>query len=125
MEGGGFWQPDATTLAKLRRDIDRKPHKFKAVLTDAGIREAFLGGVKDDEKKAVKAFTSLSLYETVLSDVGHQAGRRVSIANFLQGQSNFWMILRQLWRDRVSSAAWHRSTPKLARELPAYKDALL
>ena len=64
MEGGGFWQPDATTLAKLRRDIDRKPHKFKAVLTDAGIREAFLGGVKDDEKKAVKAFTSLSMNQS-------------------------------------------------------------
>ncbi|OAG25423.1 hypothetical protein CC77DRAFT_1046695 [Alternaria alternata] len=62
--GGGFWQPDATTLAKLRRDIDRKPHKFKAVLTDAGIREAFLGGVKDDEKKAVKAFTSLSMNQS-------------------------------------------------------------
>ncbi|CAN9144269.1 unnamed protein product [Alternaria alternata] len=61
---GGFWQPDATTLAKLRRDIDRKPHKFKAVLTDAGIREAFLGGVKDDEKKAVKAFTSLSMNQS-------------------------------------------------------------
>jgi len=64
LEGGGFWQPDATTLAKLRRDIDRKPHKFKAVLTDAGIREAFLGGVKDDEKKAVKAFTSLSMNQS-------------------------------------------------------------
>ncbi|CAN9457775.1 unnamed protein product [Alternaria alternata] len=62
--GGGFWQPDATTLAKLRRDIDRKPHKFKAVLTDAGIREAFLGDVKDDEKKAVKAFTSLSMNQS-------------------------------------------------------------
>ncbi|KAI4911071.1 hypothetical protein J4E90_007328 [Alternaria incomplexa] len=61
---GGFWQPDASTLAKLRRDIDRKPHKIKAVLTDSGIREAFLGGVKDDEKKAVKAFTSLSMNQS-------------------------------------------------------------
>jgi hypothetical protein len=59
--GGGFWQPDATTLTKLRRDIDRKPHKIKAVLTDSGIREAFLDGVKDDGKKAVKAFTSLPM----------------------------------------------------------------
>jgi hypothetical protein len=59
--GGGFWQPDATTLAKLRRDIDRKPHKIKAVLTDSGIREAFLNSVKDDEKKAVKAFTGLPM----------------------------------------------------------------
>lgn len=64
LKGGGFWQPDASTLAKLRRDIDRKPHKIKAVLTDSGIREAFLGGVKDDEKKAVKAFTSLSMNQS-------------------------------------------------------------
>ncbi|KAH7361258.1 hypothetical protein BKA66DRAFT_514747 [Pyrenochaeta sp. MPI-SDFR-AT-0127] len=57
--GGGFWQPDAASLSKLRRDIDRKPHKIKATLTNAGIRRAFLGGVQADEKKAVKAFTSL------------------------------------------------------------------
>ncbi|KAF1940682.1 hypothetical protein EJ02DRAFT_455860 [Clathrospora elynae] len=57
--GGGLWQPDAASLSKLRHDIHRKPHKIKAVLTDAGIRESFLGGVQDDEKKAVKAFTNL------------------------------------------------------------------
>ncbi|KAH6870293.1 hypothetical protein BKA58DRAFT_384758 [Alternaria rosae] len=62
--GGGFWQPDASTLAKLRRDIDRKPHKIKAVLTDSGIRGAFLGGVKDDKKKAVRAFTGLSMNQS-------------------------------------------------------------
>ncbi|CAN9178223.1 unnamed protein product [Alternaria alternata] len=92
-KGGSF--PDATTLAKLRRDIDRKPHKFKAVLTDAGIREAFLGGVKDDEKKAVKAFTSkssllyLSLYETVLSDGydhDHKDIELLRLRNFTMGR---------------------------------------
>jgi hypothetical protein len=45
-------------LSLLRRDIDRKPHKIKRVLTDAGIRKAFLGGVAEDERKAVKAFTN-------------------------------------------------------------------
>jgi len=45
-------------LNALRRDIDRKPHKIKRVLTDAGIRGSFLGGVADDEKAAVKAFTN-------------------------------------------------------------------
>jgi uncharacterized protein (DUF2461 family) len=59
-KGGGFWQPDAATLAKLRRDIDRKPQKIKAVLTDPGIRKTFLGGVQNDEKKAVKTFTNLT-----------------------------------------------------------------
>ncbi|KAH9875014.1 hypothetical protein J1614_004502 [Plenodomus biglobosus] len=56
--GGGLWQPEAASLSKLRRDIDRKPHKIKHVLRDEGIRKAFLRGVQDDDKKAVKAFTS-------------------------------------------------------------------
>ncbi|KAK1907296.1 hypothetical protein P3342_005621 [Pyrenophora teres f. teres] len=59
--GGGFWQPDAGALAKLRRDIDRKPHKIKTMLRNAGIRKHFLGGVGDDDKKAVKAFTNLPM----------------------------------------------------------------
>lgn len=58
-EGGGYWQPDAASLGKLRRDVDRKPHKIKAILTNEGIRKAFLGGVQDDTKKAVTAFISL------------------------------------------------------------------
>ncbi|KAF2737521.1 hypothetical protein EJ04DRAFT_417914, partial [Polyplosphaeria fusca] len=54
--GGGLWHPEAEFVNKLRHDIDRKPHKIKRVLTDAGIRKSFLGGVANDEKKAVKAF---------------------------------------------------------------------
>lgn len=64
LQGGGFWQPDAAALAKLRRDIDRKPHRIKAVLRNPSTREAFLGGVDDDDKKAVKAFTSLSMNQS-------------------------------------------------------------
>jgi uncharacterized protein (DUF2461 family) len=64
MEGGGFWQPDASTLSSLRRDIDRKPHRIKTVLAEPGIRKAFLGGVQDDEKKAVKAFTNLPMNQS-------------------------------------------------------------
>ncbi|KAJ4297779.1 hypothetical protein N0V90_005674 [Kalmusia sp. IMI 367209] len=58
--GGGLWMPEARALNALRRDIDRKPHKIKRVLTDAGIRKSFFGGIPDDEKKAVKAFTNQS-----------------------------------------------------------------
>lgn len=60
LEGGGLWCPAAEPLSLLRRDIDRKPHNIKRVLTDAGIRRAFLGGVADNEKKAVTAFCSQS-----------------------------------------------------------------
>jgi uncharacterized protein (DUF2461 family) len=59
-EGGGLWCPAAEPLSFLRRDIDRKPHNIKRVLTDAGIRKEFLGGVANDEKKAVTAFCSQS-----------------------------------------------------------------
>lgn len=48
--------PEAQALATLRRDIDRRPHKIKRVLVDAGLRKHFFGGIADDERKAVKAF---------------------------------------------------------------------
>lgn len=56
--GGGLWMPDAGQLSKLRRHIDRKPHKLKAVLMQEGIRKSFLNGVAKDEKKVVKAFAA-------------------------------------------------------------------
>ena len=51
-----MWCPAAEPLSLLRRDIDRKPHKIKRVLTDARIRKAFFGGVAENEKKVVQAF---------------------------------------------------------------------
>ena len=39
----------------MRRDIDRKPHKLKRVLTDARFRKALFGGVAENEK-VVQAF---------------------------------------------------------------------
>jgi uncharacterized protein (TIGR02453 family) len=56
--GGGLWMPEAQQLALLRRDIDRHPEKIKRVLTDAGVRKHLLGGIPNDEKKAIKAFAS-------------------------------------------------------------------
>ena len=53
-----MWMPEAAPLALLRRSVDRKPHKIKAVLTDAKIRKEILGGIPNDEKKAVKAFVA-------------------------------------------------------------------
>ena len=48
--------PEAAPLAALRRDIDRKPHRIKAVLTDTAMRKEFFGGIGRDEKKAIRAF---------------------------------------------------------------------
>jgi hypothetical protein len=58
--GGGLWQPEAAALAKLRRDIDRKPHRIKLALTDAGIRTGFLKNVANNQDKAVHAFANLA-----------------------------------------------------------------
>jgi hypothetical protein len=50
--------PEAQPLALLRRNIDRKPEVIRRVLTDATLRKKVLGGIPNDEKKAVKAFAS-------------------------------------------------------------------
>lgn len=54
--GSGLWCPDAQPLRLLRRSIDRRPERLRAVLVDAGIRKHLLGGISKDEKKAIKAF---------------------------------------------------------------------
>jgi hypothetical protein len=48
--------PEAQPLALLRRNIDSKPEVIRRVLTDAALRKKVLGGIPNDEKKAVKAF---------------------------------------------------------------------
>ena len=50
--------PEAQPLALLRRNIDRKPEDIKRVLTNARLRKEILGGISNDEKKAIKAFAS-------------------------------------------------------------------
>ena len=48
--------PEAQPLALLRRNIDRKPEVIRRVLTGAALRKKVLGGIPNDEKKAVEAF---------------------------------------------------------------------
>jgi uncharacterized protein (DUF2461 family) len=57
VKGAGLWMPEAQPLALLRRNIDRKPEKIRAVLTEPKMRKLILGGVGNDEKKAIDAFT--------------------------------------------------------------------
>ncbi|KAL6721924.1 hypothetical protein ACLMJK_001029 [Lecanora helva] len=56
--GAGVWHPEAPPMALLRKDIDKKSHKIKKVLLDPDLRKEYFGGIKADEKKAVKAFIS-------------------------------------------------------------------
>lgn len=50
--------PEAAPLALLRTDIDRHPHNIKRVLMEPRVRKEILGGISNDEGKAVKAFVS-------------------------------------------------------------------
>ena len=54
--GGGIWHPESQPLALLRDDVNLRSRRIKRVLVDPGIRRHFLGGIGDEEKKAVKAF---------------------------------------------------------------------
>ncbi len=40
--GGGLWHPEAAPMAAMRRDIDRRPERAKAVLMDETIRKVSL-----------------------------------------------------------------------------------
>ena len=55
---GGLWQPEAAALAKIRREIDRRPERLKAVLAQQAFRNQFLDKVSNDEKKAVAKFVA-------------------------------------------------------------------
>jgi hypothetical protein len=53
---GGLWMPEASALAALRQNIDKRPRQIKDVLSLPGIRKEYLGGVAKDEGKVVKRF---------------------------------------------------------------------
>ncbi|KAF2669160.1 hypothetical protein BT63DRAFT_424871 [Microthyrium microscopicum] len=57
---GGLWQPEASELASLRRAIDRRSARLKAVLRNADLRKEFFGGVADDDKKVVGKFVAMN-----------------------------------------------------------------
>ena len=58
--GAGVWHPEAPPMALMRKDLDKKSHKIKEVLMGVDMRREFLGGIKPDEKKAVKAFVGMN-----------------------------------------------------------------
>lgn len=54
--GCGLWHPEAEPVRLLRADIDQRPERIRAVLTDPGIRKHMFGGIGKDEKKVIRAF---------------------------------------------------------------------
>lgn len=89
--GGGLWCPEAQPVAKLRRDIDRKPHKIKAVLLDEGLRKEFFDGIPADEAKAVKAFTACNAGNALKSkpkgfEADHKDISLLRLKNFTVGR---------------------------------------
>jgi hypothetical protein len=42
----------------MRRGIDRRPQRIKAILTEDGLRKEFLKGAPKNDAKAVKAFVA-------------------------------------------------------------------
>lgn len=54
--GGGLWHPEAAPTAAMRREIDRRPQRIKAILTDGELRKEFLEGASKSNAKCVKAF---------------------------------------------------------------------
>ncbi|KAG5928351.1 hypothetical protein E4U42_000797 [Claviceps africana] len=56
--GGGLWQPEASSMAKLRRSIDRHPDRWRRALNDASLKKVFFPNVKAGAAPdaAVKAF---------------------------------------------------------------------
>jgi uncharacterized protein (TIGR02453 family) len=56
--GSGLWHPEAAPLALLRRNINRKPHLIKSVLSENRLRKEILNVNTNDEKKAIKAFAA-------------------------------------------------------------------
>ncbi|KAG6008459.1 hypothetical protein E4U21_004481 [Claviceps maximensis] len=55
---GGLWQPQASSMAKLRRSIDRHPDRWRRVLNEASFKKVFFPKIKlsAGPEAAVQAF---------------------------------------------------------------------
>ncbi|KAI2633065.1 hypothetical protein GGS26DRAFT_555158 [Hypomontagnella submonticulosa] len=56
MVGGGLWHPAADALARLRANIDERPHRIRRVLMNPTFRKTFLPNAKPNEKAVLSAF---------------------------------------------------------------------
>ncbi|KAI0836387.1 hypothetical protein F5Y06DRAFT_274059 [Hypoxylon sp. FL0890] len=58
MVGGGLWHPDNDALARLRANIDERPHRIRRVLMNPTFRKTFLPHAKANEKSVLSAFAA-------------------------------------------------------------------
>jgi uncharacterized protein (DUF2461 family) len=56
--GGGLWHPEKDALAKLRANIDERPHRIRRVLMNPQFRSTFFPTTKHDEKAVLAAFAA-------------------------------------------------------------------
>jgi uncharacterized protein (DUF2461 family) len=54
--GGGLWQPEAASVAKLRASIDERPQRWRRALMNERFRKAFMPKAKATEEAVLKAF---------------------------------------------------------------------
>ncbi|KAH8821981.1 hypothetical protein F5884DRAFT_108813 [Xylogone sp. PMI_703] len=84
--GGGLWQPQASSLERLRDDIDRRPQRIKRALMTEGMRRDFFGGLKN-EKSVVAAFTKMNAENALKTkprdyDANHRDIELLKLKNF-------------------------------------------
>ncbi|RFU30487.1 hypothetical protein B7463_g5868, partial [Scytalidium lignicola] len=84
--GGGLWQPQASSLERLRDDIDRRPHRLKRALMTEGMRRDFFHGLKD-EKSVVTAFAKMNAQNALKTkprdyDANHKDIELLKLRNF-------------------------------------------
>jgi hypothetical protein len=48
--------PEASSLALIRREIDRKPHRLKRILRATELRKDFFDSISDNKEEVVEAF---------------------------------------------------------------------
>ncbi|WPG97720.1 Hypothetical protein R9X50_00050100 [Acrodontium crateriforme] len=89
--GGGLWHPEASSVASLRRDIDRRAHRIKNVLMNDDVRKTFLDDAAT-EAKAVSAFCKANASNALKSkpkgyDGDHPNITLLRLRNFVLAQN--------------------------------------
>ena len=108
--GSGLWHPEAAPLSLLRRNIDRRPHLIKGVLSENKLRKDVLNVTANDEKKSVKAFAASNAENALKTkpkgyDADHPNIELLKLKNFTIG--------KRLKDEEVADTAFIEKVTKL------------